>query len=92
MQQRFHVIAEGLVQGVGYRWFIAQAAKRFGLKGFVRNLSDGTVEMDIQGEADRFDAFFAEAKKGPFGAQVLKIRRLQKPATNEFTGFEIRRS
>ena len=91
MQKRVHAVAEGLVQGVGYRWFIAKTAERFGLKGYVRNLFDGTVEMEIQGDAEHFGKFFAEAQKGPFGASVSNIKRVEKPATDEFTGFEIRR-
>jgi len=90
MQKRIYAIAEGLVQGVGYRWFIAQTATRLGLIGYVRNLVDGTVEMEIQGEATLFESFFADAQKGPFGASVSRIKRSEKPITDEYSSFEIR--
>ncbi|MFN3394138.1 MAG: acylphosphatase, partial [Candidatus Thermochlorobacter sp.] len=51
MQTRIYAIASGRVQGVGYRWFIQHHAEQFGLSGYVRNLPDGRVEMELQGES-----------------------------------------
>lgn len=47
---------DGLVQGVGFRWWVKRAADREGLTGHVRNLWDGSVEALVQGPADRVDA------------------------------------
>ncbi len=47
-----HIIFSGRVQGVGFRYTARQIAARYGLTGFVRNLSDGTVEMFAQGDAN----------------------------------------
>ena len=47
-----HIIFSGRVQGVGFRYTARQIAARYGLTGFVRNLSDGTVEMFAQGRAN----------------------------------------
>ena len=46
---RRHIIFEGRVQGVGFRYRALYAAKQFGVTGWVRNLYDGTVEMEVQG-------------------------------------------
>ncbi len=94
MIQAIHAIAEGRVQGVGYRWFVQKTATRLGIKGYVRNLPDGTVELEAEGNTESLDALVSEMKKGPLGAQVLAVREqrktLQSDAERTFTDFEIR--
>ena len=48
-QVRRHIIFYGYVQGVGFRWKAKNTARRLGLSGWVRNLDDGSVEMEVQG-------------------------------------------
>lgn len=62
--KRYHVIVEGRVQGVGFRGFATIRAQRHRLTGSVRNLSNGMVELFIQGEEAEIDAFLAELEKG----------------------------
>lgn len=64
---------EGLVQGVGYRAFVASEARRLGLDGWVRNRSDGTVEALASGERAQVEAFIAACMQGPAGARVANI-------------------
>ncbi len=94
MIQAIHAIAEGRVQGVGYRWFVQKAATKLGLVGYVRNLPDGTVELEAEGDKENLDALINEMKKGPLGAhvQTVKVNRkaLQSDAERRFTTFEIR--
>ncbi|CUT02300.1 Acylphosphatase, partial [Candidatus Kryptonium thompsonii] len=45
-----HIIVKGLVQGVGFRWFVQKHANHLGLKGWTRNLSNGDVEIEVEGE------------------------------------------
>lgn len=52
---RRHIYFSGRVQGVGFRFQASWAAKRFGLTGWVKNLYDGRVEMEVQGDADAID-------------------------------------
>lgn len=52
---RKHIYFSGRVQGVGFRFQASWAAKRFGLTGWVKNLYDGRVEMEVQGDADAID-------------------------------------
>lgn len=49
---RMHILFYGDVQGVGFRWKATRLARDFGLTGWVNNLSDGSVEMEIQGKTD----------------------------------------
>ena len=55
-----HIIFSGRVQGVGFRYTARQIAARYGLTGFVRNLSDGTVEMFAQGRANDLAYFLRD--------------------------------
>jgi acylphosphatase len=64
----------GRVQGVGYRaWAIATAA-RMGLRGWVRNRSDGTVEALVIGGEDEVVAMIEACREGPFAARVIEIQ------------------
>ena len=65
-----HVRVTGLVQGVGFRWFVRERARRLGLAGWVRNLPDGSVEVLAAGDAGQLDLLRGELRKGPRGASV----------------------
>ena len=56
--------AHGRVQGVGFRFFVQQTAKEMGLTGWVKNMDDGTVTMEVQGTTEELDAFAKRIKKG----------------------------
>jgi acylphosphatase len=69
--KRYHV--SGTVQGVGYRYFVQRAARRFGLAGYVRNLSDGRVEVYALGDPAVLDQLRTELERGPRSAQVSDV-------------------
>ncbi|WP_407398867.1 acylphosphatase [Treponema sp.] len=56
---RKHVIFSGRVQGVGFRWHSKNYARSVGLTGWVQNLYDGTVEMEVQGTEEKIDGLIA---------------------------------
>lgn len=68
-----HLLIRGVVQGVGFRWFMAQEAHRRGLGGWVRNLSDGRVEALVCGEEEAVAEMLNWATQGPPGARVDEI-------------------
>ena len=80
-------IVVGSVQGVGYRYFARQAAQGLDVRGWVRNLPDGRVEVQVAGVADQLEAFKAELRRGPRGARVEDIeeeRLVQVPSWQKF--------
>ncbi len=65
-----HLVARGLVQGVGYRMWCAARAEALGLEGWARNRRDGTVEAVFAGEADAVDEMLEACRSGPPMARV----------------------
>jgi acylphosphatase len=65
-----HLVVRGLVQGVGYRWSMVQAARRLGVRGWVRNRRDGSVEAVFAGAAEAVADMVAACRQGPFGSRV----------------------
>ena len=64
----------GVVQGVGFRWFVHRTAARYGVKGYVRNLPDGSVETYAEGDDNVLKMFMDEVRIGPSHAQVTAAR------------------
>jgi acylphosphatase len=71
-----HLEVSGRVQGVGFRWFVVDEARRLMLSGWVRNRPDGKVEIAASGNADALAQLESAVTSGPPGAQVQKVRRL----------------
>ena len=76
----------GEVQGVFYRAWSAETARTLGLRGWVRNRTDGTVEMLVRGEAAAIEAFIAHCRQGPPSARVERIDEepADEPAPDRF--------
>jgi acylphosphatase len=89
--KRIHVVAEGRVQGVGYRMFVTDVAHRYHVSGWVRNLPDGAVEAVLEGDETAVDAAVeAMHAREDYFIRVDKITRIREEPAGE-RGFEIRR-
>ena len=85
-----HALITGRVQGVGYRAWTVDMASRLGLKGWVRNRSDKSVEAFFQGEDDRVAKMQEKCWDGPLLARVHDIRFTDKVPDLEMAGFRSR--
>jgi acylphosphatase len=88
--RRVQGVAEGLVQGVGYRRSMQRQAEESGLAGWVRNLPGGQVEFLAQGESGALDRFLAWARRGPWAARVTEVVVTEQPPAADLTGFVVR--
>ncbi len=78
----------GLVQGVGYRWSMVGQARRLGVRGWVRNRRDGSVEAVVAGTPESLDLIVSWARQGPAAAVVEAVEVLSAEGT--FDSFEQR--
>jgi acylphosphatase len=79
------------VQGVGFRWFVRQAARRLDVGGAVWNRTDGTVEIVAVGSDAALEELRQLVLRGPAGSRVLGLERLPPGDEVDFEGFEIQR-
>ena len=77
MTTRFQVF--GMVQGVGFRWFVARHARALGLTGYARNLPNGSVEVVVDGPEEGIPALERLLRTGPANAQVDRVERSTEP-------------
>ena len=88
--QQARWLVSGRVQGVGFRVFTQRAARGLGLRGWVRNLDSGEVEVVAVGPADRLGEFAERLARGPRGARVDEVKAASAPADDVGASFEIR--
>jgi len=79
----------GRVQGVGFRYSARRVARELGLVGRVRNLRDGTVEIEVAGEPERVEDLKAWLRQGPPGAAVAGLHEEPLAAELDWESFEI---
>jgi acylphosphatase len=88
---RIHALLSGRVQGVFFRAETRDVARRNGVYGWVRNMSDGRVEAIFEGRAQDVDQVLQWCRSGPPNARVDDIHLKEETFTGEFEGFAIRR-
>ena len=71
--RQLHLRISGRVQGVGFRWFVREEARRLGLGGWVTNLPNGDVEVAAGGEASSLERLRRALEVGPTGADVVAV-------------------
>ena len=87
--QRETAFFHGRVQGVGFRYTTLQVAKGFDVSGWVRNLPDGRVELQCEGEPGEIDAFIRAIEETMDG-YIRKTERSSQRVEAQFKGFTIR--
>jgi acylphosphatase len=83
-----HIIILGFVQGVGYRQYVKNNAKKLDLKGWVKNTDDGRVEVLAQGRKEDIEKLIKICEKGPFLSEVKSVDINWGKEDEQFESFE----
>jgi len=89
MEARAHIFVSGRVQGVFFRDHTQRWASSLHLRGWVRNLRDGRVEVLVEGNKDRIESLISKLEEGPPAARVDKAEVKWEPYRGEFEDFRI---
>ena len=89
-EARLEAVVRGEVQGVGFRYFVEKQARALGIAGYVRNRTDGGVEVVAEGDQGLLDELLASLRKGPLGAHVSGVDAHWAGTRREFRRFEIK--
>lgn len=84
-----HIIVSGMVQGVGFRFFASRLARQMGLTGWVKNLSTGQVEIQIEGARGLIEAYIQDLKTGNAYARVRSVQAEWHPFTGKYKTFDV---
>jgi acylphosphatase len=87
--ERLHAVVRGNVQGVGFRYFIQWKARQLGLRGWVRNNDDGTVELVAEGPRPELEQLMMAAEEGPRTARVQRVEVQWSSATGGLEPFDL---
>jgi len=87
---RVRAIAHGVVQGVGFRYYVLARARLLGVTGYVRNAPDGTVEVVAEGERGLLEQLLEAIERGPIGASVHSVERQWLAPRGQYYRFDIR--
>ena len=88
--KRAKIIVNGLVQGVGYRYFVMRHAENLNLNGYTQNLFTGEVLTEVEGDAGLINEFIKQLKIGPSKSHVVNCAVEWLGYKNEFSRFEVR--
>ncbi len=84
------VFYEGRVQGVGFRYATKQVAMGFDVTGWVQNLPDGRVEVQVMGDEEEVEEFLVGIREGQMGGNIQEEKVLEVPLLEDVIGFSIR--
>lgn len=90
MTEAMHAVIQGLVQGVGFRWFVLRNAEALGLCGWVRNRPDGSVEVLAHGPRAALEQLLRDLRVGPRSAHVRDVRVDWPSVVEQCSTFEVR--
>ena len=86
---RYRVVITGLVQGVGFRYFVQERAESLGITGWVRNLRDGRVEAEIEGESELIAMLIDAMREGPTFSHVERVIPFPLSGGKQFADFRV---
>ncbi len=89
-EARLGAVVFGRVQGVGFRWFVVDEARRLGLRGWVANRLDGAVECVAEGRRSDLELLLGILARGPLSADVERVVPAWGPPSGTLGPFEIR--
>ncbi len=84
------IVVMGLVQGVGFRYFVHRHAVQLGIHGFVHNLYNGDVELEVEAEHEALESLIRQVRIGPRAARVTDVKVTWRDPQGSFSGFHIR--
>ena len=87
--ERLNGVVYGDVQGVGFRYFLMREAQRLGLRGWVRNRDDGTVEFVAEGSRSDLESLKQAAAHGPSMARVERVDGQWSAAAGNLAAFDL---
>ncbi len=88
--KEIHIFVSGLVQGVGFRASVKRHAQLHGIKGYVRNLSDGRVEICAQGTEEQIHSFLESIQTKPGLGKVSSLDTKYRPLQETYSNFDLR--
>jgi acylphosphatase len=88
-EARLEAVVRGMVQGVGFRYFVERQARSLGIVGYVRNRPDGGVEVVAEGDRSLLEDLLSSLRRGPSGAHVSGVYAYWGENRDEFKRFEI---
>ncbi len=90
MKVSAHIIVKGLVQGVGFRWFVEREANNLSLNGYVKNLFTGDVEVEVEGERGMIEELIEKLRIGNRMSRVTDVQVIWGEFENKYQTFQIR--
>ncbi len=90
IKTRLHATVYGKVQGVNFRYFVSEIARRLNVTGWVRNRFNGTVEIIAEGKRKDLDTLIQYLHQGSRSSDVTKVDHEWQEANGEFNSFQVR--
>lgn len=87
---RLQAVVHGMVQGVSFRYYTQRQAQSLGVKGYVRNCADGSVEVVAEGPRHAVEELYSWLHSGPPMAEVRRVDANWEAPTGRWTSFEVR--
>lgn len=89
MRRHLNLTLSGKVKHIGFRFMTMQAAYKHGVTGYVRNKSNGSIYIEVEGEDENLQSFLDWCKTGPVGAEITEIDTVE-AEMKDFKSFDIK--